>query len=239
MEQQPVAQSSNGIDVYIEVGKKKTFAGAVEWPGWCRAGRDEAGALQALLAAGPRYADILRLSELDFQAPADASAFVVVERLQGNATTDFGAPGIPPAGDARPLDDQDLQRLLGILQACWQGLDCAAEGARDKTLQTGPRGGGRNLDRILQHVHEAEIGYLSSLGGKAPQTQELEDAQAETRRAILETLSASAQGEIDAYGPRGGKRWSARYFVRRTAWHALDHIWEIEDRSTASGPGTA
>ncbi len=22
----------------------------------------------------------------------------------------------------------------------------------------------------------------------------------------------------------------ARYFVRRTAWHVLDHLWEIEDR---------
>jgi hypothetical protein len=30
--------------------------------------------------------------------------------------------------------------------------------------------------------------------------------------------------------PRSGKLWTPRYFVRRTAWHALDHAWEIEDR---------
>jgi hypothetical protein len=35
---------------------------------------------------------------------------------------------------------------------------------------------------------------------------------------------------LPAAGPRGGKIWSVRYFVRRTAWHALDHAWEIEDR---------
>ncbi len=227
------------IYVYLEIGSKRTIAGVIEWPGWCRAGRDEVGALQALAMAGARYADILRLAELDFEAAADVSAFVIVERLQGNATTDFGAPGIPPAEDARPLDDQELQRLQAILRACWQGLDRAAEGARGKTLQTGPRGGGRTLDGILRHVREAEIGYLSSLGGKAPRVQTLEAAQVEIRQVMLETLRASAQGEIAAYGPRGGKRWSARYFVRRTAWHALDHIWEIEDRSTASGPGAA
>ncbi len=24
--------------------------------------------------------------------------------------------------------------------------------------------------------------------------------------------------------------WTARSFVRRVAWHTLDHTWEIEDR---------
>ncbi|HEX5839952.1 MAG TPA: hypothetical protein VFY26_19100 [Anaerolineales bacterium] len=55
-------------------------------------------------------------------------------------------------------------------------------------------------------------------------------ASEELRPAILETLAASAHGEIDEVGPRGGKRWVARYFVRREAWHVLDHVWEIEDR---------
>mgnify|MGYP003380452358 CR=1 FL=1 len=38
---------ANQISVYLEIGQKRTFAGAVDWPGWCRAGRDEAAALQA------------------------------------------------------------------------------------------------------------------------------------------------------------------------------------------------
>ena len=49
--------------------------------------------------------------------------------------------------------------------------------------------------------------------------------------AMLEALAASVRGEVPETGPRGGKRWSARYFVRREAWHVLDHAWEIEDRS--------
>jgi hypothetical protein len=225
-----MAQSSNTIDVYLEIGKKRTFAGAIEWPGWCRMGRDEATALDALFEAGPRYARILRPARLRFQTPHDLSAFVVVERLQGNTTTDFGAPDQAPSSDAHPIDDTALQRLQAILKAGWRALDRAVESAQGKTLRAGPRGGGRTVDEILEHVRGAELGYLASLGGKVPTTKAHQPSQAETRQAILETLLASAHGEIAERGPRGGKRWRPHYFVRRTAWHMLDHIWELEDR---------
>jgi hypothetical protein len=150
--------SSDKIDVYLEIGNKRTFAGAIEWPGWCRMGREEAAALQKLLEASPRYAHVLRLAGLDFVVPHDVSAFIVVERLKGNATTDFGAPGIAPTGDALPIQDMELQRLQTILKACWQALDVAAESAQGMTLRTGPRGGGRTLNGILEHVRGSEIG---------------------------------------------------------------------------------
>ena len=83
---------ANQINVYLEIGQKRTFAGALDWPGWCRAGRDEAAALQALCDYGPRYARVLHGATIDFQSPTEISEFNVVERLVGNATTDFGAP---------------------------------------------------------------------------------------------------------------------------------------------------
>src|SRR5512134_1631011 len=94
-------QSNKKINVYLEVGQKRTFAGALDYPGWCRSGRDEASALQALLDYGPRYARVLRPAGLDFHSPADVSEFVVVERVEGNATTDFGAPDLAMANDVR------------------------------------------------------------------------------------------------------------------------------------------
>jgi hypothetical protein len=47
---------------------------------------------------------------------------------------------------------------------------------------------------------------------------------------VLEALAAAAHGQLPTRGPRGGVIWAPRYFVRRVAWHVLDHVWEIEDR---------
>jgi hypothetical protein len=218
------------LTVYLEVGSRRTFAAALDWPGWCRMGRDEDSALRTLFEYGPRYARILRPARLGFLVPNDVSALVVVERLKGNATTDFGAPDRTPAGDAQPLDNTELRRLQALLKACWRAFDASVEMAKGKALRAGPRGGGRTLDGIVQHVLGAEVGYLSQLGGKAPPSESPAPSPGPTRQAILRTLAASARGEIAEYGPRGGKRWSPRYFVRREAWHVLDHIWEIEDR---------
>ena len=34
--------------VYIEIGKRRVFASAADWPGWARSGKDEKSALEAL-----------------------------------------------------------------------------------------------------------------------------------------------------------------------------------------------
>jgi hypothetical protein len=59
---------------------------------------------------------------------------------------------------------------------------------------------------------------------------ELTDFVEHQRQAVLGALRAAARGEFPLLGPRGGRRWTPRYFVRRDAWHVLDHVWEIEDR---------
>lgn len=235
-----MAQSLNKIDVYLEIGKKRAFAGASDWPGWCRSGRDEPSALQALLDYGPRYARVLHRTKLGFRTTTDISTFNVIERLEGNATTDFGAPGIPPSSDADPVDPVELQRFQRILKACWRAFDANVRAATGKALRTGPRGGGRELEAIIQHVLGGDAGYLAQFGWKPPKDDvddldELATQLERTRQATLKALTSSARGEIPARGPRGGVRWKPRYFVRRVAWHVLDHAWEIEDRVLSEG----
>ena len=227
-----MARSSRKTQVYLEVGKRRTFAGAIDWPGWCRSGRDEESSLRALADYGPRYARALRPARLGFEAPADVASLAVAERLQGNATTDFGAPDASPADDAKPVETGDLQRIRAILKACWRTLDAAADAASGKALRKGPRGGGRDLDAILEHVQGADAGYLNGLGWKFKEDtrDDLDKRMERTREAILTALKSAVAGRIPRRGPRGGVRWTARYFVRRLAWHTLDHAWEIEDR---------
>jgi len=222
------------IPVYVEVTPKRTFAGAVEWPGWCRSGKTVDAALEALVAYADRYAGVIARSRLGFKAPSGVGDLEVVERVAGNATTEFGAPGVPPKADSRPLPAKELKRQTAILEASWRAFDRAADAARGVELTKGPRGGGRDLPKMANHVFEAEEGYVGALGSRPPRLpgQSLSQREVALRGSAVAALAALAAGK-PVSDPRNTKRpWSPRFYVRRSAWHALDHAWEIEDRSS-------
>jgi hypothetical protein len=224
--------SMGDIKIFVETGKRWVFAGAVNWPGWCRRGKGEEAAIQALLEAGPKYSEALSNTKVEFILPASADVFHVIQRVEGNATTDFGAPDAALESDADQVDPDELARLKAILGGCWEAFDQAVKKARGKDLRKGPRGGGRDLEKIIDHLVEGDKSYLARIGWKAPKLAEADTAERlrSMRLSILDGLGASARGELPLKGPRGGLRWPARRFVRRVAWHALDHAWEIEDR---------
>jgi hypothetical protein len=225
-------KSSEKIEVALEIGKKRVFASALDWPGWSRSGSDEGLALDSLCASGPRYAGLLQIAGMKFQAPTDSTAFVVIERLDGNPTTDFGAPGISPSSDDNPVSEAELKHFLALMKAYWQAFDTAILLAAGKELSKGPRGGGRELEQIIEHVLGADAAYLRRIGWKFKLNEngDPSDELGRIRVAIAQGLSASVHGELPAQGPRGGAYWTPRYFVRRSGWHVLDHTWEIEDR---------
>jgi hypothetical protein len=224
--------SSANLHVFFEAGKRRTFAGAVEWPGWCRSGSDEQSALQALFDYGPRYAAILQAAQIEFQPAASPEDFVVVERLVGNASTDFGAPNIPLPSDERTLDEVEFLRLQSLLMACWQGFDVAVLSATDRELSKGPRGGGRDLFGIIEHLMGSDASDLAHLAFmfQLRSAEGIEQELGRTRQAILNALARAALGDLPEQGPRGGVIWTARRFVRTISWHCLDHTWEIQDR---------
>lgn len=227
-----MARTSGKVPIYLEIGKTRTFAGPLAWPGWCRSGKNEDLAIQTLLENGPRYAKIFARTTIDFTAPGDLSAFEIVERLTGNAATNFGAANIAPAYDSEEMDKAEFDRARAIIKATWKALDTAIAAAKDKDLRKGPRGGGRELDGIIEHVVGADGGYLSKIGHKVPQIDksDLDGWLNLTRQTVMQALDAAERGEIPDSGPRGGTMWNPRYYVRRSTWHTLDHAWEIEDR---------
>lgn len=219
------------IAVYLEVGAKRTVAGAIDWPGWCRTGRDDESALAALVGYASRYAKVLSTAKGDFRIPAGPAELEIVQTITGDGGTDFGVPGKAPAGDDEVVDETALRRLQAILADCWQALREAARGAGGHELKRGPRGGGRELEGIVQHVIESNAGYLRMIGHKVT-VEEGPDLQAQIEAAMLgsaEGLSRAVREGVPP-SPRGGARWTPRYYARRAAWHVLDHAWEIEDR---------
>jgi hypothetical protein len=214
-----------GTPVYLEVGAHRVFAAAADWPGWTRSGKDETAALEALAAAAPRYALAAKAARIPF--PSDAvKSFDVVERLPGSATTDYGAPGAIAKGDSRPLSKAEADRQCALLQGSWTVLDRVVAKAPAE-LRKGPRGGGRDRDKMVDHVLDAEDAYAHKLGLRLarPDRRDLA-AMREFRAAILAAVRAGADAPTQIE-----KNWPIRYAVRRTAWHALDHAWEIENRS--------
>jgi hypothetical protein len=157
----------------------------------------------------------------------------VVERIRGDGGTEFGVPGKPAASEDEPVSAADLRRLLALLQASWTTFDGAAKEAVGVELTKGPRGGGRELPKIIEHVREAEVAYLGQLGSRAPAAAETKaKPMALLRRAFADALTAVATGQ-PVENPRNTRKpWTPRYAVRRAAWHVLDHAWEIEDRSS-------
>lgn len=219
-----------GLRVYLEVGSKKAFACAVDWPGWARPARTAEEALEVLAVYASRYESVVSAAGLKLPAAGRRGNFEVVTRLKGDATTDFGAPGAIPKFDLDPPTPAKWKRQLALLRGCWDVFDEVVAGAPAR-LKKGPRGGGRDRDQVAAHVLEAEASYARRVGAKleAPDPSDA-SALAACRGELVERLDALRKsGPIT--GPRGGKGWPAAYAVRRLAWHVLDHAWEIEDKS--------
>jgi hypothetical protein len=217
------------IDTGEEIGQKRTFRWALDWPGWARAGKTPDLALEALVAYAPRYATVAREAGLDFPAaPGAVTAhdIYVVESVPGGSGTDFGVPSATTTADRRPVDAAEAERLAALVAAAWTVFDRVAAGAPAE-LRKGPRGGGRDTAKVVAHVIDADHAYAREVGVRLPSPSPADRAAVEAeRRAMLEVLGRPSDGS-----PLADRKWTARYAARRIAWHALDHAWEIEDRS--------
>ena len=199
--------------VYLEVGSKKVFACSLDWPGWARVAKTEEEALEALAAYAERYRPVAQAAGVRFPKSAGKD-FDVVERVKGDATTDFGAPSQSVEADASPLTKAQAERLASLVEGAYAVFDQVRKKAPAE-LRKGPRGGGRDRDKMVAHVVEAENAYFRKVGVK------------EGRDAFLAALRAARQPQPELKT----KSWPWRYTARRVAWHALDHAWEMEDRS--------
>lgn len=224
--------SNPTIPLFLEEGNQKSFVTAAHWPGWSRGGKSPEKAIQSMLASTPKYAAVLERAEIPFEPPSTFDQFTVIEKQPGDATTNFGAPSIIFQGDQAPLTEAEFVQSLSILEASWKTFDLAAAKAVGKQLRLGPRGGGRDLQRILDHILDGDQSYLPRVVWKHKRDKNADPFEEinRMRETVRNAINQAYINGLPEKGPRGGKVWPLRFYVRRVIWHILDHAWEIEER---------
>jgi hypothetical protein len=221
---------ADAIRVMVELGKKKAVAVALDWPGWDRSGRSEAEALEVFAAYRPRYAKVAELAGLagEFRA---AGKIAVVERLKGTGMTDFYGLSFRSAGsEQEAITDAACERKIALLRASWTYFDDVASRVSAE-LRKGPRGGGRDRDKIVRHANGAEIDEFAKKVGVITPLDARE--RPDDLRAHREAFCAA----IRDYNARGApaRTWTVQFVIRHSAYHMLDHAWEMEDRDLSGG----
>lgn len=208
----------------VESGGRRVFASAAEWPGWSRSAKTEELAIEALAAYASRYEPVANAARVSFPKRLE---FDVVERVHGDASTDFGVPGAAAKLESQSMTRNETERLCSLVEACWQQFDRIAKSAPQE-LRKGPRGGGRDRDKIVDHVLGAEAeAYAPRLALKLPHPAiDERKTIVANRKALLDAFRKGADGK-----PMRERGWPVRYAARRIAWHVMDHAWEIEDRT--------
>jgi hypothetical protein len=216
--------------VMVELGKKKAVGVALDWPGWNRSGRSEAEALQVLAAYRPRYAKVAKLAGLadEFRAAGDMA---VVERIAGTGMTDFyGLSFRSTETEHEPISEAACERRIALLRASWTYFDDVASRVSAE-LRKGPRGGGRDRDKIVRHANGTEIvEFAKRVGVITP-------LDARERPGDLRAHRDAFCAAIRDYNARGvpARTWTVQFVIRHAAYHILDHAWEMEDRDLSGG----
>ena len=206
---------------------KKVAAFALDWPGWSRGAKAPDAAVELLEAYRERYRPIARLAGFtaDFEAAGDLE---IVEDHVGVGSTDYwGISFAPSSFEVEPMTEDDLDRKLALLEAAWQFFDDVAARVSPE-LEKGPRGGGRNRDQIVRHVVNNERHDLAKKVGVPPSPDDVLTADVigtHREEFVAAMRDHNAQGKLAR-----GRNWTIGLLLRHTAFHALDHAWEMEDK---------
>jgi hypothetical protein len=92
-------------------------------------------------------------------------------------------------------------------------------------MAKGPRGGGKDRDQIVRHTLVSQLDMAKKLGlSVSSATIADEPAIRAHREVYVEAIRAHhAEG-------RPARKWPLRFLIRHTAFHTLDHAWEMADK---------
>jgi len=204
---------------------KRWVAVAADWPGLERGGKTEDEAVEKLARYVPRYLPVAKRVRLGSELAAQTN-LDIIGRYPGTGSTDFwGISFAPSPLDREPFDAPTFDRQVRLLRAAWAEFDQTATRVSAE-LRPGVRGGGRSRDQIVRHVLANEGDNFSK---RVKAKSELEDLLKPDGLAQHRDRFVDAMREWHTEGKPLGK-WTVPYLLRHTAYHVLDHTWEMQDR---------
>ena len=212
---------------------KKSVAFSLDWPGWSRGAKTAELAVELLESYRERYRPVAELAGMAAEFEA-AGPLEVVEDGVGTPSVDFwGISFSPSSTEHGPMSEAELERGITILQACWAFFDGVAARVSAE-MRKGPRGGGRDRDRIIRHTIRTESeDFAKQVGLRIPEEAALTpEGLRKHRTDYVAAMRAYNAGEVE----RRMRSWSLPYLIRHSAFHTLDHAWEMEDKDL-SGEG--
>ena len=220
------------LRVTLEVGPKdkKVVAVAPDWPGLERGAKTGDAAIEKLQSYLPRYAKVAQLAGMEAQFAAITNVDVV-EQYRGTGSTDFwGISFAFSSIDLREMSSKEFERELSLMQACWTFFDDVRLRVSAE-MQKGPRGGGRDRDRIVRHTLGVEQEWAEKVGVHTPQGVVVTDDEG------LITYRDAYCTAIRTFHSEGkmARTWPLRFLIRHTAYHTMDHAWEMEDKDLTGG----
>jgi hypothetical protein len=225
---------ANELRVTLEVGpkEKKVVAVAPDWPGLERGATTGEAAIEKLQSYLPRYAKVAKLAEMESEFAAITNV-EVVERYQGTGSTDFwGISFAFSSIDKRDMSNKELERELRLMHACWTFFD-DVRWRVSAEMQKGPRGGGRNRNRIVSHTLSNEQEWAGKVGVDIPQGAVVTDDEGlKAYRSAYCTAIRTFHSEHKI-----ARTWPLGFLIRHSAYHTLDHAWEMEDKDLTAVVG--
>ena len=218
---------ANNLRMTLEIGPKgkKVVAVAPDWPGLERGAKTGEAAIERVQSYRPRYAPVATLAGMGAEFAA-ITTLDVIEQYPGAGSTDFwGISFAFSSIDRQAMSSDELDRQLTLMQACWAYFD-DVRARVSAELQKGPRGGGRDRDQIVRHVLGVEQDWAQKVGVRTPEGAVVTDDEG------LKAYRNAYCTAIRAYHAEGkmARTWPLRYLIRHTAYHTLDHAWEMEDK---------
>jgi hypothetical protein len=224
------------IRTVIEHGlrDKRSAAFALDWPGWSRGAKSADVALETLESYRERYRPITDIAGMAREFDAAGPLEIVEDRI-GTGSTDFwGISFAPSSTEHGPMGDAELERAIKLLRACWTYFDGVAARVSPE-MRKGPRGGGRDRDRIIRHVirNESED-FAKQVGLRNPEESALTpEGLKQHRETYVAAMRAYNAGEVE----RRMRNWTLPFLIRHSAYHTLDHAWEMEDKDLSGENG--